>query len=163
MSPSRLVLSKPFNETGTSLVAFANAALRPELMSVFNLSTDNSRKTHSDNPEILYKIKTGNYLPDELARANFSSLITALNFKSIAGIKADWWGSSNTGSLVKDACAEAQLPSFISFLDFFSTTTLSNSSGGLTEGRSRMVDTLTSQNLQSLLFAQAKQVRVLNN
>lgn len=148
---------------GVNLVSFTATALQPSLMSVFNPSTDNHRKTHSDNPEILYKIKTGNYLPDELAKANFSSLVTALNFKSIAGIKAEWWGARDTRSLFQEACAGSQLPSFMAFLDFFSTTTLSGSAAGGVVSQSRLAETLASQNLQALLFAQAKQVRVLNN
>ena len=72
--------------------------LTPELASLGTLATNtvfgspltNLREARYENPEILYKIKTGNYLPDELARANFSSLLTTLNFKSISGLKASW-------------------------------------------------------------------------
>lgn len=70
--------------------------LTPGLASLGTLPADtffgspltNNREARYENPEILYKIKTGNYLPDELARANFSSLLTTLNFKSISGLRA---------------------------------------------------------------------------
>lgn len=58
-------------------------------LGLFTTPEISARSLAFDNPEILYKIKTGNYLPDELTRANFTTLITSLNFKSINGYKAD--------------------------------------------------------------------------
>lgn len=140
--------------------------LTPELVptgpfsvnTVFSSSLVNSREARYENPEILYKIKTGNYLPDELARANFASLLTSLNFKSISGIKASWWDSKNLSSLLDGAARNSTTPSYFAFISM-----LRNGRTAATLNTNQLTETLISQNLRSLLFAQAKQVRVLNN
>ena len=154
------------NNMNYGLVSFTDAALDPQLLSTLHVSTSNLRKTHNDNPEILYKIKTGNYLPDELTRANFSFLSTSINFKSISGIKGDWWDSRNTLSLFNNIIRAEQLPSYFSFIYFFSKPTCSLSGDASPDdliNKSKLADLLITQDLHSLLFSQAKQVRLLNN
>nr|QTT61062.1 cytochrome c oxidase subunit 1 [Euplotes vannus] len=137
----------PLSELVTGLGLFAT----PEI---------NARSLAFDNPEILYKIKTGNYLPDELTRANFTTLITSLNFKSINGYKADWFMSENTYNLIKSISAPGNLFNFFEFTKHNGVRTADSS---VTLNSSTLIEHLTTLNLNSLFFAQAKQARVLNN
>lgn len=147
INPARLLeLTPELAPTGTFSVG-----------TIFNSPLTSNREARYENPEILYKIKTGNYLPDELARANFSSLFTSLNFKSISGLKASWWDSKNLSSLL-DGAARSTTPSYFGFISAFSSVRTAP-----TLNTNQLTETLISQNLRSLLFAQAKQVRVLSN
>lgn len=128
----------------------------------FTSPEHNARSLAFDNPEILYKIKTGNYLPDELTKANFNTLITALNFKSISGFKADWFFSDNTKNLL-NAPTDSSLGIFTFFKFNGHNTGAQSLNSRTTLDASRLIETLTSTGIGSLFFAQAKQARVLNN
>ena len=117
------------------------------------------RNLLSDNPNILYKIKTGNYLPDELTRANFSFLLTSLNFKSISGIRADWFMSDQTGGFLTNMTNTSNI-----FNSMFFYTGLARTLQPLNSTLDvYLINKLTTSNLSSLFFAQSKQSRVLNN
>lgn len=121
-----------------------------------------ARSLAFDNPEILYKIKTGNYLPDELTRANFTTLIAALNFKSISGFKADWFLSDNISNLLNTPIASSS--GIFSFFRFNAhNTTVQSLNVCTAPSAPRIAETLTSTGISSLFFSQVKQARVLNN
>lgn len=58
-----------------------------------NTFTD-ARNLNINNPEYVYKTKIGNYLQDSLYSTNFSFLYSAINNKSISGLKANWFNSN---------------------------------------------------------------------
>lgn len=45
------------------------------------------------HPNIVYKIKTGNYLNEDLSRTNYTNAPLSVNFKSLLGLHEAWYSS----------------------------------------------------------------------
>lgn len=123
--------------------------------SLFFANNVEVRSSSIENPTILYKVKTGNYLSDELYRTNFNFLHTALNFKSIAGLKADWFYSGNLIS--------SELSSQTGMFNYLTNVSSNPSNPTLSFFNTQSTLCIESSELKNLFFAQSKQLRVLNN
>jgi hypothetical protein len=134
---------------------------KSNLVENFFTSVDNNpRSLTFDNANILYKIKIGNFLPDELYSSNFSFLHTSLNFKSVTGLQADWFLTDNLKSVLSNPAVNSKNPfDYLSYLNFNTqTSTLSESLFSVQDNFK-----VNGEALKFLLFSQTKQTRVLNN
>lgn len=129
----------------------------PHLPSALVFGSTHSRFSELANPELIYKIKIGNYLPDDLYSSNFNFLINSLSKKSISGRKSSWYSSATFLNLLDDfklTFATNQAPSTLNSL--FTTATQITLTPHSTF-------TTTAQTAINLFLAQTKNDRVLNN
>ena len=150
------------NYTGSLLTgnAFLNLNGKTHESQFYNSTgLSNFRNLEALSPELIYKIKIGNFLPDSIYRKNFQYLYTTLNSKSIAGYKADWFLSNDLITTLGNDLLEVNTKfNFISNFVRFNELSLTNYyPTNLTNYQ------LKTDNMVSLFFAQSKQVRVLNN
>lgn len=151
-----------------------------ELASVFFNKTPEVRFFSNEFPELIYKIKIGNYLPGDHLSTNFAHMYTTLNKKAILGVKGDWFNSSDIlASLQKDSTAllmssnlshsaKGNVPgpfenNKTAFLDLFTTTLNAKSSYSLTNTLSLNFLHDFQHIPTSLFMAQSKQYRLLND
>ena len=55
----------------------------------------NIRYLQFNNPSFVFKVKTGNYLPEKTLIKNFDHIINTLNFKTIQNKKSLWFNSED--------------------------------------------------------------------
>lgn len=140
----------------------------PGLLNSTSLGTENqfpnynrlSRYIDFENPNFVYKIKIGNYLPDSYS-LNFPSLINTISSKSLLGLCSEWffnqqistlWSSLLNSPTVSDnpLTITANKLNSLGFLNFkFETFGVVDVNGGSIS--------------KNLFFSQTKQSRILNN
>jgi hypothetical protein len=148
------------------------------LLESFNTS---SRNLSVNSPDIVYKIKIGNYLPDSFYSSNFDFLQTTFNFKNIFSSSPDWFNSENsrysiyqlTGPLGNetDSSSLNKKLNFFNFIlstEFLLKSTNTAVNDCITPSLNPVFKTKDlfiseSFTLPILFFSQAKQVRILNN
>ena len=143
--------------TSNALMGSSGKAYESQLYNVNGLV--NFRNLGASNPELIYKIKIGDFLPDSTYKNNFQFLYSTLNSKSISGYKSDWFISNDLVKALGDDLTNVNLRfSFISnFVKFNELSPLNPYAAQLTNYG------LKATNLISLFLTQSKQVRVLNN
>lgn len=186
------IINFKFNQpTVRSSESFANTKLNStnpfinslnlEQFGLFESFNTNFRNTSMYSPNIVYKIKIGNYLPDDLYRNNFNFLQTTFNFKNMFSSSPDWFNSLSAMQSVfklgysNDSVLDSSfLNQKLNFFNFTLNTEF------LSQSKSSALTGLVNLNANSLLilknslisetytlpvlfFSQAKQVRVLNN
>ena len=130
---------------------------------IFNSSFTNTCLGLDLQPAPVYKIKTGNYLPQDLYTKNYYDSINSLILKSTLGKRSDWFVSNN---LVEDyANAIVQSTNLLSSgskytsLGFLNYTIKSNTFYMFTNNKLNPAS-LNSW-IENILFAQSKQSRIL--
>lgn len=133
---------------------------------------DNNRNLLSSYPNITYKIKTGNYLPDNLARANYSYLYTSFIFKTINNYKAEWFQSTILPVLLNEDLGFNRSAMYLSLtfnqnkLNFFLLSSYLfniNSSNNIFFSKFYINNYLFQFYINNLYYTQSKQHRILNN
>jgi len=134
-------------------------------VSFFSNEGSSSRFINLSNPNFVYKIKIGNYLPDALYNTNFSFLSNTINTKSLLGLQANWFNSANfsdllSGNLSSFPANPSKVASFdnnkINTLDFMLVESLDTFS--LKNNKSS-----NDSAIKNLFFSQSKQTRVIND
>jgi heme/copper-type cytochrome/quinol oxidase subunit 1 len=149
-----------FNSGFTSLSYDSNVRLS-DTLNVNNFS----RISAFNHPTPFYKIKTGNYLPESTYNANYSDLLTSINYKSVLGLQSFWFQSSNFTYLLSSLVpkdfnlANTTKLSFIHF-SYFTSKVLGDSP---LFSKTSVNSILLNNWISNLLLAQSKQLRVLNN
>lgn len=145
------------NFTNTNTLAYSTG--NPYESQLYNNNLTNPRNLEASNPELIYKIKIGNFLPDSLYKRNFQFLYSTLNSKSISGYKADWFLSNDLVKTLGDDMLSTDTKfNFISNFVHLSESSLINSYfKNLTNYQ------LKTDSIVSLFFTQSKQVRTLSN
>lgn len=177
------------NSNYSAVSAFTNVRFflksPSELITGSNLTVSNTQTSYHtnltsdkfsfmDHPTVLYKIKTGNYLSEELTKVNFYQLFNTINYKTmLKQVKSNWFETSQHRSDLyarfNSFNASPSSTKFaynkVSAFDVLnSTSVLFFSTKGLLVN-STYVDLLKSMNLEleNLLMHQTKQSRILNN
>lgn len=141
--------------------------------------------TTTKHPELIYKIKIGNYLPDDLYKNNYKYLYTTLNTKSIFGQRAYWFQSNDVLSLIRSdlltfnfywvnmsnyqnnsKMLEADVPfPYIKLNSFYFYSFINNVNfiNQLFINKFYFNPILLNNYITNLFFSQSKQNRVLNN
>lgn len=135
--------------------------------------------TVAKHPELIYKIKIGNYLPDDLYKTNYRYLYTSLNAKSILGHKASWFQSEDVSSLIKNDLLsfnyywfnnyfnfETQVPFDLNKFNgfyFYSVINIFNNYNQIFLSKFYFNPILLNNYVLHQFFTQSKQSRVLNN
>jgi hypothetical protein len=133
-----------------------------------------SKFSFLDQPTILYKIKTGNYLPDGLFKVNFYFLYNTINYKTmLKQLRGGWFESSACGSDVYSRFSSlngfSKVSEFnfnkTSVLDVVNTSSYSFFKPSILQVSSTYVNLLSTLNvdLEVLILNQTKQARILNN
>lgn len=164
--PLNINVFKFFHPDNLTTVLNGNTTLNLQINRSGNFYSE--KFSFLDHPTVLYKIKTGNYLPDELFKVNYYPLFNTINFKTmLKQVKGIWFESNsfaldlhsrftNTGKFAYNKT---------SALDVLNSMSKSLSvRDGFLVG-STYINLLSSMNvdLENLILNQTKQARILNN
>lgn len=142
-----------------------HSATEPNEVSFFANEGSSSRFINLSNPNFVYKIKIGNYLPDALYNTNFSYLSNTINTKSLLGLQANWFNSANFSDLLGSNLSS--FPTNPSKVESFDNNKINTLDFMLVES----LDTFSLKNnkssndsaIKNLFFSQSKQTRVIND
>lgn len=113
-----------------------------------------NRSLHNQNPNLIYKIKIGNFLPEAVYNTNYANLVNTSIRKSIFGLKSDWFQSNSVNQFLNNNVYDGIKPnSLLFYKNLITNDKFSKENHYYTE----------LQTLTSLFFSQAKQTRILNN
>ena len=65
-----------------------NASINFEMLDFFKSNNTSTRFNTYSHPNVLYKIKIGNYMPDDNVKYNYVNQLNSLNFKTTIGLSS---------------------------------------------------------------------------
>jgi len=130
-------------------------------------SGNNLRFLNLKTPNLLYKIKIGNYLPEDIYNNNFGFLLSTITQKSVSGKNSIWYNSINLLQMTSNsAFFTTHLTQTFNLqkLNQFSVFAFSNQlKEHLIITNKKLTAPYTNNSITDFFFSQSKQMRLLNN